>query len=59
MADARFYRLASDRSVTHQTVLFGRKARESMECRFADQKVGIRLSETLTEKSLSRVNIKE
>jgi hypothetical protein len=26
---------------------------------FADQKVGVRLSETLTEKSLSGLNVKE
>jgi hypothetical protein len=33
--------------------------RESVECRFADRKVGISLSETLMEKPLSRVNAAE
>src|SRR5438094_10277811 len=59
IAHARFYRLASDRCRKRTKPCSLVKTRESAECRFADQKVGVRLSETLAERSLSWVNIKD
>ncbi len=54
---ARFYRLASDRFLTHQECPLV-KTRESLKRRFADLKAGVRFNETLTE-SPSRLNVKE